>query len=124
MEMQAVVVRRKWAAADGIAAFELARPDGISMPAFTPGAHITVHVVPPGQPALLRTYSLCNAPGELDCYVLGVKREAASRGGSAAMHDAVNVGDTLEISAPQNHFPLSGQASSHMLLGAGIGITP
>lgn len=124
MHMQAVTVTRKWLAAEGIMAFSLVDPEGRALPVFTPGAHITVRVAAPGQPSLLRTYSLCNGPGEDGSYVLGIKRELASRGGSSTMCDLVAEGDTLDISAPQNHFPLAAEAGSHLLLGAGIGITP
>ena len=124
MHMQRVIVERKWLAAHDVMAFSLVQPSGMLLPEFTAGAHITVRVVAPGQPSLLRAYSLCNGPGERQHYVLGIKREPASRGGSAAMHDTLNIGDLLEISAPQNHFPLVSGATSHLLLGAGIGITP
>lgn len=40
-------------------------------------------------------YSLCNSPAERHRYVIGVLRKAAGRGGSAALHDRVNVGDPL-----------------------------
>ena len=39
------------------------------------------------------------------------------------MHDAVNEGDTLAISAPRNHFPLV-HAQRTLLLAGGIGVTP
>jgi len=72
-----VQIARKWAAADGIAGFELRSLSGL-LPSFQPGAHIDVHL-PNGQ---IRQYSLINGPGESDSYVIGVKREALSRGGS------------------------------------------
>lgn len=122
--MQRVTVERKWLTAEGIMAFSLVDSEGRGLPPFSPGAHITVRLQAPGQASVLRTYSLCNGPGELASYVLGVKREPASRGGSSTMHDIVAVGETLEISMPQNHFPLSPDATSHLLLAAGIGITP
>jgi vanillate O-demethylase ferredoxin subunit len=103
----------------GICAFELADPAGAPLPPFTAGAHIDVHL-PHG---LVRQYSLCNAPGERHRYVLGVLREPASRGGSAAMH-ALAEGGELEISAPRNHFPLAEAARHSVLLAGGIGITP
>jgi vanillate O-demethylase ferredoxin subunit len=53
-----------------------------------------------------------------------VLRDAASRGGSSAMHDLVNEGDVLEISAPKNHFPLAHEAARSVLLAGGIGVTP
>lgn len=124
MQMRPVIVERKWLIAEGIMAFSLVDASGAALPDFTAGAHITVRVPAPGQPPILRTYSLCNAPGELQRYALGVKLEPASRGGSAGMHNAVKIGDVLEISAPQNHFPLAIDARTHLLLGAGIGIAP
>lgn len=124
MDLHEVIVRRKWIAADGIAAFELVDPAGKRMPAFTPGAHVAVSVGLPSGARLLRTYSLCNAPAENYFYLLGVKREPASRGGSVAMHELVKTGDALQISLPINNFPLASSADSHLLLGAGIGITP
>jgi len=91
-----------------------------ALPAFTPGAHVDVHV----GPGLVRQYSLCNGPEDTDHYLIAVKREPQSRGGSAAMHAHVKTGDTLTISAPRNTFPLAERAERHLLLAGGIGITP
>jgi vanillate O-demethylase ferredoxin subunit len=99
---------------------ELVAADGAALPAFSAGAHIDVHL-PNG---LQRQYSLCNAPGETQRYVIGVLRDAASRGGSAAVHDLVQEGSVLTISVPRNLFPLAAQAPHHLLLAGGIGITP
>jgi vanillate O-demethylase ferredoxin subunit len=67
---------------------------------------------------------LCNDPAETHRYLLGVLRDASSRGGSAAVHDLVQVGQTLQISTPKNHFPLVDGATRSLLLAGGIGITP
>jgi vanillate monooxygenase ferredoxin subunit len=40
------------------------------------------------------------------------------------MHEQVNEGDLLPISAPKNHFPLAHSAACSALLAGGIGITP
>jgi vanillate monooxygenase ferredoxin subunit len=112
-----VLTRRQ--EAEGIDSFELAREDGRPLPAFSAGSHIDVHL--PG--GLLRQYSLCNDSGEQHRYRIAVLRDAASRGGSVAMHDAVHAGDTLTISEPRNHFPLE-HAPHTLLLAGGIGITP
>src|SRR3546814_7773819 len=40
------------------------------------------------------------------------------------MHDAVKAGDTLRVLPPLNNFPLHEEASEHVLIGGGIGITP
>jgi vanillate O-demethylase ferredoxin subunit len=123
-----VRVARKTQETLDICSFELVAADGDALPAFTAGAHLDVHL--PG--GLMRQYSLCNAPGETQRYLIAVLRDAASRGGSLAMHDNVQEGQTLQISAPKNHFPLAPQASGDatagatrsLLLGGGIGVTP
>ncbi len=104
----------------GVSLFELAAADGRPLPPASPGAHIDV-VAAPG---LVRQYSLINGPDENDRYLIAVRRDPASRGGSRAMHDTVSQGDSLKIGEPRNHFPLSTSATSHLLLARGIGITP
>ena len=107
-----------------ILAFELSHPWGRALPGYEPGAHIDVHM--PG--GFSRQYSLArwssDAPSNAASYVIGVKREAASRGGSASMHERVREGDLLAISAPRNTFPLRAEAGRHLLLAGGIGMTP
>jgi vanillate O-demethylase ferredoxin subunit len=119
MAQIAVKVLRKRQEALDIASFELARPDGSALPAFSAGSHVDVQV--PGGP--LRQYSLCNDAAEHHRYRIAVLRDAHSRGGSAGMHDAVREGDTLLISEPRNHFPLV-HAQRTLLFAGGIGVTP
>jgi ferredoxin-NADP reductase/nitrite reductase/ring-hydroxylating ferredoxin subunit len=114
-----VQIARKWRAAEGIAGFELRPLNGL-LPTSQPGAHIDVHL-PNGQ---IRQYSLVNGPGESASFVIGVKRELDSRGGSICMHDAVREGDVLAISEPRNNFPLRRDATKTLLVAGGIGITP
>jgi vanillate O-demethylase ferredoxin subunit len=73
---------------------------------------------------LTRQYSLCNDPKESHRYLIGVLRDPASRGGSQAMHEGVQEGQLLQISAPKNHFPLAHDAQRSLLLAGGIGVTP
>ncbi len=113
-----VIVLSKAETAQDIMTFELAAADGRALPPFSAGAHIDVQVG-----GLVRQYSLCNRPGDTHRYQIGVLREANSRGGSLAMH-ALAVGDTLEIGAPKNHFPLVPDARHSILLAGGIGVTP
>ena len=115
-----VRVAHKWTEAQDICAFELVNADGGALPAFSAGSHIDVHL-PNG---LTRQYSLCNDPTEMHRYQLGVLRDAASRGGSNAMHELVQAGDVLPISGPKNHFPLAHEAGRSLLLAGGIGVTP
>lgn len=114
-----VEVARKWQAADGIAGFEL-RPIKGLLPTFQPGAHIDVHM-PNG---LIRQYSITNGPGESDSYVIGVKLENGSKGGSICMHETLRQGDVLAISEPRNNFPLRRDAVKTIFIAGGIGITP
>lgn len=88
------------------------------LPAFTPGAHIDVHL-PMG---VIRQYSLCSA-ANAPHYDICVRLDSASRGGSRWVHEHLQVSDTLTISVPRNHFPLPNAART-LLFAAGIGLTP
>jgi ferredoxin-NADP reductase len=106
-----------------ISSFELVHPWGRPLPGYTAGAHIDVHT--PG--GFKRQYSLARAAsggGPVHSYLIGVKHEPHGRGGSAALHAQVHEGELLAISVPRNSFPLRSQASHHLLLAGGIGLTP
>lgn len=115
-----VRVARKTVEATDICTFELVAADGAPLPAFSAGSHVDV-VLPNG---LTRQYSLCNDPLETHCYLIGVLRDPASRGGSQALHEQVQEGQVLQISAPKNHFALAHDARRSLLLAGGIGVTP
>ncbi len=119
MTTLSVRVQRRLAEAEGICSFELVTTDGVPLPAFTAGAHIDVHL----GASLIRQYSLCNDPAERHRYCIAVLREPQSRGGSLAVHEQVQEGQTLTISQPRNHFPLVA-AKRSLLIAGGIGITP
>jgi len=91
-----------------------------SLPAFSPGAHIDLHL-PNG---LVRSYSLLNAAQETHRYVLAVLRDEKSRGGSRCVHTDLRVGMQIDISPPRNHFALEENAGHSVLMAGGIGITP
>lgn len=91
-----------------------------TLPTWVAGAHIDVHL-PNGQ---LRQYSLTGNPARRESYLICVKKEAASRGGSRFIHDKLRVGDTLTISAPRNAFKLQEAPQESVLIAGGIGITP
>ncbi|HUY04451.1 MAG TPA: PDR/VanB family oxidoreductase [Rhodocyclaceae bacterium] len=103
-----------------ICRLELVPTDGQTLPPFTAGAHIELHLADD----LIRTYSLCNDPAERERYVLGIQKEADSRGGSRAVHEQLQIGDELTIGSPRNHFELDPSATRSLLIGGGIGITP
>lgn len=119
MDLIEVVAQAVETRAAGVVSITLARADGGLLPVWAPGAHIDVCV---GKD-LVRQYSLCGAPGGRESYRIGVLREPASRGGSAALHEQLKPGDALRIHAPRNNFPLP-EAAEYVFVAGGIGITP
>ncbi|QHE83521.1 PDR/VanB family oxidoreductase [Hydrogenophaga sp. BPS33] len=107
-------------AAQGIVTLDLRPLDGAALPAFSAGAHIDLCLAE----GLVRSYSLCNDSEERHRYVVGVLKDAASRGGSRHVHERVRVNEVLNISAPRNHFALHEVAAHSVLVAGGIGITP
>lgn len=105
--------------APGVNLYEFAPEGAAELPGFAPGAHIDVHLAN----GLVRQYSLVNRPGT-GRYVVAVKRDAASRGGSRWLHEAARVGMALEVSSPRNNFPLHQEAACSIFIAGGIGITP
>ncbi len=114
-----VRISRKAVEATDIVSLELAPLEGASLPPFSAGSHIDVEV----KPGLVRQYSLCNDPTESHRYLIGVLRDPASRGGSTAVHDLLQEGQVVRISAPRNHFALV-PAGRSLLFAGGIGVTP
>ncbi|MFB7369892.1 PDR/VanB family oxidoreductase [Streptomyces sp. NPDC056222] len=115
--LQLIVHRMTWEA-EGVLSVELAHPDGKPLPAWTPGAHIDVHVG--GQ---IRQYSLCGDPHDQGAYRIGVLNEPSSRGGSRHVHTKLRPGQSVTVSEPRNHFALE-DAGSYVFVAGGIGITP
>ncbi|MFE4580271.1 PDR/VanB family oxidoreductase [Streptomyces chartreusis] len=116
-ELDLLVRRMTWEA-DGVLSVELARPDGKPLPAWTPGAHLDLHVG-----GFVRQYSLCGDPADPTAYRLGVLNEPSSRGGSRHVHTKLRPGQTVRAVGPRNHFALE-PATSYVFLAGGIGITP
>lgn len=119
MSTLTVKVEKKTREAEDIASFEFASVDGKSLPPFSAGSHIDVHV----STGLVRQYSLCNDPTESHRYQIAVLRDPQSRGGSVAVHEKIKVGDVIQISEPRNHFALA-HAERYLLVAGGIGVTP
>ena len=104
--------------------FTLAREDGASMPAFTGGSHVIVQMQGADGRQYSNAYSLMSDPRDTRSYQIGVRLEEQSKGGSAFMHQQVEVGTLLTISSPNNLFALDPAAGRHVLIAGGIGITP
>lgn len=113
-------VARKTALTADIYLFELRHPDGADLPAFSPGAHLTVQL-PNG---MRRNYSLSSDPADRAFYQIAVKRDGRGRGGSISMADEVLAGDLLPASVPRNNFELTPHADDFLFVAGGIGITP
>ncbi|MFF0816293.1 PDR/VanB family oxidoreductase [Rhodococcus sp. NPDC003318] len=111
-------VSAKEPAADGVVLVTLTDPDGGEVPAWEPGAHLDLVL---GE--VTRQYSLCGDPGDTTSLTVGVLREPNGRGGSAYVHDKLEVGDLIETGGPRNHFALA-EAPSYLFVAGGIGITP
>lgn len=99
--------------------FALAAADGAALPPFEPGAHIGVET-PSGA---MRQYSLVNDGRAPDRYVIALKREPDSRGGSRSMVEETEVGTALRADAPANGFALA-EAQGYLLIAGGVGVAP
>ena len=103
--------------------FVFEAPDCGLLPAASAGAHILITVRGPTR-TWRNAYSLVSLPGACRSYEIIVRRVAASRGGSAFLHEQARSGDLLDIAGPTNLFPLSSAAKRHLLISGGIGLTP
>src|SRR5690348_15575053 len=104
--------------ADEVVALTLVHPDGEDLPPWTPGAHIDLIL----GDDLVRQYSLCGSPADPSRWRVGVLKTPDSRGGSKAVH-ALEVGATVRVRGPRNHFPFVA-AKRYLFVAGGIGITP
>ncbi|MCG6576970.1 FAD-binding oxidoreductase [Pseudomonas sp. AF32] len=129
--LQAEAMRTRWRAlrvarivdeSPNIRSFYLEATDGVGLPGFDAGQHLPVRVALQGQAAaVIRTYSVSSAPSD-DFLRISVKRDGSV---SSHLHDRVQVGDEIEVRAPQGHFIV--QATERrplVLLAAGVGVTP
>ncbi len=104
----------------GINSYELVPVSGGELPPFAAGAHVDLQL--PGD--MVRSYSLLNSQSERHRYVVGIARDAKSRGGSTYIHDSIHAGSIIKISQPKNNFPLAEDAPHSLFIAGGIGITP
>lgn len=118
--LRPLLVAKKTEEAHNMVSFELVDPHGAELPAFSAGSHVDVTI--PG--GLVRQYSLCNSQSDRNRYVIGVWKNPNSRGGSKAMHEMLNQGDTVQVSLPRNRFRVPKGTKNAILIGRGIGVTP
>lgn len=118
---RSLVVRSRTEVAAGVVALELAPANGRDLPAWTPGSHIDLRL-PDG---VERQYSLCGDPDDRSAWRIAVLREPAGRGGSEFVHASVEVGQTVRVRGPRNHFAFTARPGERCsLIAGGIGITP
>jgi ferredoxin-NADP reductase/phenylpropionate dioxygenase-like ring-hydroxylating dioxygenase large terminal subunit len=106
--------------AERVVGLDLVALDGGELPPFEAGAHIDVHIAT----GIVRQYSICSDPANRRRYRIAVLLEAASRGGSATIHDAFHKGRQVRITQPRNAFALDPAAPRAVLVAGGIGVTP
>lgn len=124
------VVDKKVKESSEITSFYLVPQDGGALPSYKPGQYITLRVEVPAlgikQP---RQYSLSSSPE--DAYLrISVKREDARTEGqdpgyvSSTLHDHIDEGSVVELSAPAGNFYLLNPDATNVLISAGVGLTP
>lgn len=101
-----------------VKSFTLADPGREPLPGFVPGSHIVVEAG-----AKANAYSLTGSGQAPVAYTISVLRVPSGAGGSAAMH-GISIGDLVSVSHPRSAFAPVATARHHLLIAAGIGITP
>ena len=116
-----LVVAARTPLADDVLALDLVSHNGRDLPAWTPGSHVDLVL----RPGMERQYSLCGDPEDRSTWRVAVLREPKGRGGSAAVHDEVEVGQRLRVRGPRNHFAFEvTPGTRYRFVAGGIGITP
>lgn len=124
------VVVKKVKESGVITSFYLEPEDGKAISDYLPGQYVSVKLSIPGETYThIRQYSLSDAPGK-GYYRISVKREAATADKPAGivsnyLHDHVQEGDVLELSAPAGDFTLDlSKTTPVVFISGGVGITP
>ncbi|WP_081799374.1 NO-inducible flavohemoprotein [Neobacillus jeddahensis] len=123
------IVDRKVIESDVITSFYLKPEDNGTIAGFIPGQYISIKLEIEGEKFThIRQYSLSDAPGK-DYYRISVKREAQPMNPdgivSNYLHDGLNEGDIVKISAPAGDFVLDTKKNNPLvLLSGGVGLTP
>ncbi|WP_078596633.1 NO-inducible flavohemoprotein [Evansella clarkii] len=122
-------VEKKVPESDVITSFYLKAKDGEPIADFLPGQYISVRLRISGEKYThVRQYSLSDAPGK-GYYRISVKKETsdevADGVASNYLHDHLNEGDTIEVTAPAGDFFLNTESTEPVvLISGGVGLTP
>lgn len=123
------VVKKKVMESDVITSFYLRPEDNKEIATFLPGQYISIKLEIDGEEYThIRQYSLSDSPGK-EHYRISVKRESGTLNPdgmvSNFLHDSVNEGDILKMSAPAGDFVLDTKKNTPIvLLSGGVGVTP
>ncbi|WP_043930367.1 NO-inducible flavohemoprotein [Bacillus sp. EB01] len=123
------IVERKVKESDVITSFYLKPQDGKDIASYQAGQYISVKLEIAGEEFThMRQYSLSDSPGK-EYYRISVKREAGTSNPdgmvSNYLHETVEEGDILPISAPAGDFVLNTEKENPVvLLSGGVGLTP
>jgi ferredoxin-NADP reductase/MOSC domain-containing protein YiiM len=105
-----------------VLSFVLESEDRIPLPKPRSGQFLVFKIeVEKGAAPILRSYSM-SGPEGAGTYRISVKR--ADGAGSRYLHDHIQAGDLLQVSAPRGSFTLAPGSGPVVLLSAGIGVTP
>ena len=103
----------------GIRILTLGNSDGSRLPPFPPGAHVVLDCG-----GVANAYSLTGDGVSPLHYTVSVLLCPDGSGGSRWIHRELTVGDTIIARPPRSAFAPVLRASRHVLVAAGIGITP
>lgn len=103
---------------DSIVSIAFRDPSGNRLPSYVPGSHLVVQYE-----GGANAYSLTGSGSAPSEYNISVLRIEDGAGGSMAMH-RLAVGDCVYVSRPRSAFAPASTATHHVLVAAGIGITP
>ncbi|WP_096185822.1 NO-inducible flavohemoprotein [Evansella halocellulosilytica] len=123
------VVEKKVKESDVITSFYFKAKDGESISDFLPGQYVSIRCHITGEEYThIRQYSLSDSPGK-DYYRISVKRESNEQVPdgivSNYLHDHVNEGDVVELTAPAGDFVLDVEGKKPVaLISGGVGLTP
>lgn len=128
-DFRTFTVAKKVKESDVITSFYFTPADGGNISGYLPGQYISVKLTIPGEEYThIRQYSLSDSP-EKSYYRISVKKEegySEKPDGkvSSYLHNDLNEGDQIEISAPAGEFVLENADKPVVLLSGGVGITP
>ncbi len=130
------IVARKVDECDAVCSFYLKPHDGLPIPDFQPGQHLTFSLrAGPNNKPVVRCYSLSEAPSgrEQSHYRVSVKRlppppdkpNAPCGLVSGFWHEQIQEYDLVDVKAPSGQFYLQQQSTNPVvLIAGGVGVTP